>query len=243
MLRLGVRGSIASAACVLAAAATSLAAAGGPAVTLDVTVDGSSQSQNLDGNPTGFPSVFNYQGSLLGGGGDWLLNWDFNASDSANGGVQAFTSGNYVIQNLSAEAIDVELTITLPVSLFGPTLYGGSISGGLTTSGPGFIQDVGEPVWQGSTGGTLVASLFNTLNVARGDAGSTSLGFESFGNPIPSLPGPDIGSDLTVTLHFLLGANSSASFTSVFVARIPAPGAIALAGLGGLTAIGRRRRR
>jgi hypothetical protein len=243
MFRLGVRGSLAIAASALAAAATNLAAAGGPDVTLDVTVNGSSQSQQLSGNATGFPTVFNYQGSLLDAGGAWLLNWDFNASNQSNAGLQAFTSGNYVIQNLSAEAIEVELTITLPVALVGSTVYGGSVSGGLTTSGPGFIQDVGSPVWTGATGGTTIATLFDMLDVAQTDPGSSSLGFESFGDPIPSMPGPDLGPDLSVTLKFLLGANSSASFTSVFVARVPAPGALALLGLGGLSAIRQRSRR
>lgn len=243
MFRLGVRGSLAIAATALAAAATNLAAADGPAVTLDVAVNGSSQSQNLVGSATSFPTVFNYQGSLLDAGGGWLLNWNFNASNEAKGGLQAFTSGNYVIQNLGAEAIEVELTITLPVALVGSALYGGSVSGGLTTSGPGFIQDLDGPVWTGATGGTTIASLFDSLNVVRADPGSSAFGPESFGNPIPSLPGPDLGSDLSVTLRFLLGANSSASFTSVFVASVPAPGAIALLGLGGLSAIGGRRRR
>jgi hypothetical protein len=243
MLRFGVRGSIASAACVLASVATSIAAADGPAVTLDVTVDASSQSQGLIGTATNLPNVFNYQGSLLDGGGGWVLSWDFNASDSTNGGTQAFTAGNYVIQNLSANTIAVELTVTLPIALVGSALYGGSVSGGLTTSGPGFISDDGAPLWSGSTGASLIATMFdNPFNVTRTEAGSSSLGSDSFGNPIPSANGPDLGPNISVTLKFLLGANSSASFTSVLVAAIPTPGALALLGLGGLTAFGRRRR-
>jgi hypothetical protein len=222
-----------------------LAAADGPAVVLDVTVNASSQSQNLNGTATNLPNVFNYQGSLLDGGGGWLLSWDFNASDStSDGGLKAFTAGNYVIQNLSAGTIAVELKITLPISMVGSALYGGSISGGLTTSGPGFISDDGTSLWTARTGGSFIDALFdNPFNVARADPGSSSLGFESFGNPIPSAPGPDLGADLSVTLKFLLGANSSASFTSVLVAQIPAPGALALLSLGGLTAFGGRRRR
>lgn len=243
MLRLGVRRSIAaSAACLLAATATNLAAADGPGVTLDVTIDGILQSQILSGSSTSLPDVFNYQGGLSGGG--WDLNWDFNASNSSNGGTQAFTAGNFVIQNFSTtDAIEVELTVKLPVALLGSALYGGSASGGLTTSGPGFLQDLDGPVWTGSTGGNIIATLFNNpFSVVRTEAGSSQLGAESFGNPIPSLPGPDLGADLSVTLKFLLGANSSASFTSVFVARVPAPGAFALLGLSGLTALSRRRR-
>jgi len=228
---------------VLAAAATSFASADGPSVTLDVTVDGSNQNFGLVGSPTNLASVFNYQGSLLDGGGAWVLNWDFNASNSSNGGTQAFTAGNYVIQNLSASAIEVELKVSLPVALLGSTVYGGSVSGGLTTSGPGFISIVGDgPMWAGSTGASLVSSLFNSVNIVRNAPGSNSLGAESFGDPIPSFAGPNLGSDLSVTLHFLLGANSSTSFTSVFVAMVPAPGAFALLGLSGLTAFGRRRR-
>jgi hypothetical protein len=245
MLRLGVRASIASVACALASLVTGLAAADGPLVTLGVNVDGNQQGGVLNGSATNLPSVFNYQGSLLDGGGAWVLSWDFNASDSTNNlGTQAFTAGNYVIQNLSGSTIAVSLTISLPLALAGAALYGGSVSGGLTTSGPGFISDNGSPLWEGRTGGSLIDSLFdNPFLVAQADPGSSSLGAESFGNPIPSAPGPVLGADLSVTLKFLLGANSSASFTSVLVAQIPAPGALALLGLGGMTAFGGRRRR
>lgn len=244
MLRLGARTLIASAACALAAAATMSASADGPTVTLGVVADGNGQNQGLSGTATNLPDVFNYQGNLLDGGGGWLLSWNFNASNQANGGTQAFTAGNYVIQNLSANAITFELTVSLPVALLGPTVYGGSVSGGLTTTGPGGIHNNGEiPAWMGITGNNTIASLFNSpWGATVGDAGSTSLGFESFGDPIPSLPGPDLGSDLKIKLSFIIDANSSASFTSVFVARIPAPGAMALAGLAGLAGIGRRRR-
>jgi hypothetical protein len=243
MLRFGARRSIATAASLIASIATGIAAADGPTVQLDVNVDGNAQSQGLNGTATNLPNVFNYQGSLLDAGGAWLLSWDFNASDSTNTGPKAFTAGNYVIQNLSANTIAVELTVTLPIALVGSALYGGSVSGGLTTSGPGFISDNGSPLWSGRTGGNLIDTLFdNPFNVTRADAGSSSLGFESFGDPIPSASGPAIGSDISVTLKFLLGANSSASFTSVLVAAVPTPGALALLGLGGLTAFGRRRR-
>jgi hypothetical protein len=245
MLRLGVRNFIASAACALAAAATMSASADGPTVTLGVNVNGNSvANQGLNGSGTNLSDVFNYQGNLLSEDGGWLLSWNFNASNQSNGGLQAFTAGNYVIQNLSAEAITFELTVSLPTALLGSTVYGGSVSGGLTTTGPGGISSNGQfPVWSGSTGGLGVASLFNSpFSVLRTEAGSSSLGFESFGNPIPSLPGPDLGSDLSIKLSFVLEANSSASFTSVFVARVPAPGAVALMGLAGLAGLGRRRR-
>lgn len=244
MLRLGIRKFTASAAIALAAAATMSAMADGPAVTLDVVADGNAQNQALVGSATNLPDVFNYSGNLLDGGGAWVVSWNFNASNNANGGTQAFTAGNYVIQNLSAQAIEFELTVMLPTALLGSTVYGGSVSGGLTTTGPGGISNLnGLPAWVGSSGASTIASLFNfPWGETRPDAGSSSLGFESFGNPIPSLAGPDLGSDLSIKLQFVLEANSSASFTSVFVAQIPAPGAMALLGLAGLTGISRRRR-
>lgn len=242
MLRNGLRGSIATAACALAAAATMSAVADGPSVTLGITADGSNQSQNLVGSSTATPDVFNYQGNVIDGAGAWTLGWNFNASNN-QGGNKAFTAGNYVIQNLSDHAIVFELTVSLPVALLGSTVYGGSVSGGLTTTGPGFISSLDGPLWTGSTGASLIGTLFNPpFDVTRNDPGSSSLGFDSFGNPIPSLPGPNLASDLKITFAFLLGANSSASFTSVFVAQIPAPGAAALLGLAGLAGIGRRRR-
>ncbi len=242
MLRNGLRGFIATAACATAAAATMSAAADGPTVTLGITADGSNQTQNLIGSSTATPDVFNYQGNVIDGAGAWTLGWNFNASNN-QGGNKAFTAGNYVIQNLSDHSIVFNLTVSLPVALLGSTVYGGSVSGGLTTTGPGFISSLTGPLWTGSTGAATIGTLFNPpFNVARTDPGSSSLGFDSFGNPIPSLPGPNLGSDLKITFAFLLGANSSASFTSVFVAQIPTPGAAALLGLAGLAGVGRRRR-
>lgn len=242
MLRTGLRSLIAPAACALAAAAAMTAVADGPTVTLGITADGNAQSQNLIGSSTATPDVYNYQGSVLDGAGAWQINWNFNASNN-QGGTKAFTAGNYVIQNLTAQAIEFELTVSLPVALLGSTLYGGSVSGGLTTQGEGFISSLTGPLWTGSTGASVIGTLFNApFLVSRTEAGSSSLGSDAFGTPIPSLPGPDLGSDLSITFRFLLGGNSSASFTSVFVAQIPAPGAVALLGLAGFTARGRRRR-
>lgn len=242
MLRNALRSSIVTAACAFAAAATMSAAADGPTVTLGITADGNNQLQNLIGSATATADVFNYQGNVIDGSGAWSLGWNFNASNN-QGGNKAFTAGNYVIQNLSDQAILFELTVSLPVALAGSTVYGGSVSGGLTTTGAGFIQSLETPLWTGSTGNSIIGSLFNNpFSVVRNDPGSSSLGFDSFGNPIPSLPGPDLGADLKITFSFLLGANSSASFTSVFVAQIPAPGAAALLGLAGLAGLGRRRR-
>jgi uncharacterized protein (TIGR03382 family) len=242
MLRNGLRGSIATAACALAAAATMSATADGPAVTLGITADGNAQNENLIGSSTATPDVFNYQGTVLDGAGAWTLGWNFNASNN-QGGTKAFTAGNYVIQNLSDHAIQFDLVVTLPVALVGSTVYGGSVSGGLTTTGAGFISSLQSPLWTGSTGGFDIGTLFNApFQVSRSEAGSSSLGADSFGSPIPSMPGPNLASDLRITFSFLLGANSSASFTSVFVAQIPAPGAAALLGLAGLAGLGRRRR-
>jgi hypothetical protein len=240
MIRCGVRGLLATAA--LAAATTmSASSAASPPVTLDVTADFSNQVLTLSGAVTASPNVFNYQGNLLDAGGDWLLSWNFNAS---NTGPQAFTAGNYVIQNLSSNDITFEIRVSLPTALAGtPWLYGGSVSGGLTTQGAGSISSVGSALWTASSGTNQIGTLFNDpFSVVRTEAGSSSLGFESFGNPIPSLPGPDLGSDLSITLKFILSGNSSASFTSVFVALVPAPGAVALLGLGGLLGASRRRR-
>ena len=129
MLRNGLRGFIATAACAFAAAATMSAAADGPTVTLGITADGSNQTQNLIGSSTATPDVFNYQGNVIDGAGAWTLGWNFNASNN-QGGNKAFTAGNYVIQNLSDHSIVFNLTVSLPVALLGSTLYGGSVSGG-----------------------------------------------------------------------------------------------------------------
>ena len=147
--------------------------------------------------------------------------------------------------NLSGSTVVFDLVLAMPIAFTGPGLYGGSVSASLTTQGSGsFLDAGGAPVWTATTGGQTIATMLNgPISVSRATAGSSSVGSDSFGQPIPGMPGPEFASDLSVRLRFTLTAGASASFTSVVVGQVPAPGAAILLGLAGLATPGRRRRR
>lgn len=219
--------------------------ADGPVISMLVTANGNSTSLSLTGNPTTQSNVFNYSSSFNSSGA-WAAGWNFNASNagSSNGLDRVFTAGNFVVSNNSSSSIVFDFVFSMPIALAGPGMYGGSVSAGLTTQGPGSFSSVGEaPIWTGSTGGLTIATMLNgPTSVVRTATGSSTIGTDAFGQPIPSLPGPAFGQDLTVRMQFVLSAGASASFTSVLVGQVPTPGATFLLGLGGLVSTGRRRR-
>lgn len=237
--------NIMTAACLAFGAISTNVLADGPVISMLLSANGSATSLSLTGNATGTPNVFNYFGNASAPG-TWLAGWNFNASNSSELGDldRAFTSGNFIVTNTSSSSIVFDFVISMPISFTGPGVYGGSISAGLTTQGAGFFSDAGgAPIWSATTGGATIATMLDApLTVTRTTTGSSTVGTGSFGQPVPSLPGPDFGTDLTVRLQFTLSAGASASFTSVMVGQVPAPGAAVLLGLGGFLASGRRRR-
>lgn len=220
---------------------SSVGLADGPAVTLSVNGNVSS----LSGTATAASNVYNYTGSLTDGGGMWTTGFDFNASNMADMQT-SFVSGNFVVINSGSMAQDFEIVLTLPVVVTGSkmTMYGGSVAGSVIGDADGgFFGTTGSnPVWSASTDGMVIADLLTApINISTSPFQSALVGSMSFGDPIPSAPGPNLSSSLEITLRFTLGAGDSAAFTSILVAQVPAPGAVALLGLAGL--VGSRRRR
>jgi MYXO-CTERM domain-containing protein len=220
---------------------SSVGLADGPAVTLSVNGNVSS----LSGTATAASNVYNYTGSLTDGGGMWTTGFDFNASNMADMQT-SFVSGNFVVINTGSMAQDFEIVLTLPVVVTGSkmTMYGGSVAGSVIGDADGgFFGTTGSnPVWSASTDGMVIADLLTApINISTNPFQSALVGSASFGEPIPSAPGPNLTDSLEITLRFTLGAGDSAAFTSIFVAQVPAPGAVALLGLAGL--VGSRRRR
>lgn len=212
-----------------------------PEVTLSVNGDMST----LSGTATSASNVYNYTGSLTDAGGMWATGYDFNASNMADMQT-SFISGNFFVINTGSAAQDFEIVLTLPVVVTGSkmTLYGGSVAGSVIGDADGgFFGTTGSnPVWSASTDGMLIADLLSApISISTNPFQSALVGSGSFGEPIPSAPGPNLTNSLEITLRFTLGAGDSAAFTSILVAQVPAPGAVALLGLAGL--VGSRRRR
>jgi len=92
------------------------------------------------------------------------------------------------------------------------------------------------------TDGTIVGTLLDGQQGSASGFGSGNFLSESFGN-VPSIPGangPAIDSNFGVLLAFDLSAGDTAAFTTSMAIATPAPGALAMFGIAGLS---RRRRR
>lgn len=213
-----------------------------PALEIVYDVDGAGEVSlfppgMLGANP---PSgqQYNYQGVI--NGPDWQINFNFNADPDSLG--NALIGGGITAENSGTDAIDFIITILLPLSgaATSPALLGGSATFGVTGDGDGgSLTALGGPAWQALVDGAVAEDLHNSLSLTTAPFGSDNVS-ESFGIPGPSQAGPG-GSEIGIRLAFTLGAGDQMSYTGVFVI-VPAPGALALLGLGGLVANRRRRR-
>ena len=227
-----------SAAAVLAAAVAATATAGNgvPAVEFDLSVNGEQEIFNPNGTDVG-GGVYNYMGSMIGETG-WTFEYDLNAKPDP------FISGNIVFTNNTLETLTVSFTVILPVTpALSSSFIGGSVAGGLTAGADGgtLSSTGGNAMWSALIDGNVVATLLDDpFSVSADPFQSAAVGPESFGSPIPSMPGPAINDTMAINISFDLTAGSQASFTSVFVA-VPGPAGLALFGVAGM--ISRRRRR
>jgi len=186
------------------------------------------------------------------GNGTWSYN-DANV-DLASGVTLTFNlngdpdpqiSGGLTVTNPALPVVSVILVITLPIApaLGGPTQMLGSAGAGLTAIGGGsMLQKLGIPVWQGMIDGSAVAGteLFSPAWAGLTVVGTGSTGeSDNFGIPVP-LAGPGVVTSIGIKIAFSLTQFDQASMTSLFRVVVPAPGVLALLGVG---ALGLRRRR
>jgi len=219
-----------------------------------VSAGGETWEWNINGGPSGDEDgSWNYDGSRTenAGDGDWTLDWDINATRADNGTARgsqtAFLFNNLVLTNNTGMTQTVSITTMIPVApaIVPSSVMGGSASGTLTTNGDGgsMTHSNGmDPFYLALIDTIAVADLHNfDSSVGLVGFGSESTGFEDFGTPIPSAPGPAVLSSIGITLQFDLTEGDSVSWTSNFVVNIPAPGAGMVFGLAGIAAIRRRR--
>jgi hypothetical protein len=160
-------------------------------------------------------------------------------------------NGVIAVQNIAFATQQFTMTVTLLTAPVGPsTLTGGSVAGGVTDNdgnGATLSTVAGNALYTALIDGVLHQTLFNdptTLTVVNPFDSADLTPPGSFGNPIPSLPGPAVASSIGIRYNFNLSGQDAASFTGVFVVEpIPEPGTAALfgIGLGGLALLGRRR--
>jgi hypothetical protein len=169
------------------------------------------------------------------------------------GGVAALTASaaadtiilNYVVTNTSNATQTFTITDNIAANVGGPTFISGSVTGTVTD-----LNGNGATVATSPAGSSIYSALIDlgTVRTLMDPGFSFSAGnfLSATGGPQSFALEPSIAvtAFIGITLTFTLTAGDSASFTSIFtVVPIPAPGAaVALCGLAGSVALGRRRR-
>lgn len=189
-------------------------------------------------------SRFHFQGNRSRAN-QWLVEWDLQADPDP------LVTGIITVTNLSPAAQTFTLSAVLPIGtpIIGGSLTGGSVSGTLVDTGGG--AELSSP--PGGSPPALYTALiddveFQTLLnapvlITAPAFETVPFGPETFGGPVPSLPGPDVNSRISIEYNFRLSGGDAVSLTGTFVV-VPEPSAIMLLWLGGsgLLACARRRR-
>ncbi len=227
--------------------------------TIVVTAGGGVWEWGLNGSPNdNEDGSWNYDGTRTedAGEGSWTLDWNINASrnetdSTARAAQTAFVFNNLVLTNNTGMTQSVTMTTMIPIApaITPSSLMGGSASGTLTTNGDGgSMSNIGgsEAMYRALIDGAFVGGIADLHNfdssISTVGFGSESTGFEDFGTPIPSAPGPAVNSSIGITLQFDLTPGDSVSWTSSFVVNVvPTPGAGAVFGIAGICAMRRRR--
>jgi hypothetical protein len=176
--------------------------------------------------------------------GLWTLDWNFMVDDDP------FINGNWTLRNMTGSTQTYLLTTTLPVSLsiVAPSLMGGSTGGSLTDAnfdGVGTVDlAMGMPFYNGMIDGVAELPINPTppdppWNVPF-QGGTANIPATNVGLPGPTLPGPDVSTNIGIEHRFTLTAGDSVAITSFFVV-VPEPSTLALLCLGGLALVRRRR--
>jgi hypothetical protein len=229
-------------------------------LTLSVDVGGDTYEWAPGGGPNPNGNGWGYHGNRSenhSSGGSWDLQYDIEASRDEVGSSEsraaqtAFVFNNLVMTNNTGATQTVSITTMVPIGLaiLPSSLMGGSASGTITTNGDGgSMSNISalDPMYRALIDGLAVGGVGDLHNfdssISVVGFGSNSTGFEDFGTPIPSAPGPAVNASIGITLQFDLTDGDSASWTSNFVVNVvPTPASGAGLALAGIAAIRRRR--
>lgn len=239
----------------VAAVAVSVIAAGASAQSSGGSIQLQTQGQThhwetgLDGSTDWTSQGYSFTGDDFGSG--WGINWEMLASTATAQSLIA----NFTVINTSSSSQTFQLFITDAVATtYGAgSLVGGSVAGSFTDLNANTVNVAsidGGSIYTAFVDATDTDPFDGTVvgNLLTGATGSAGLfqtgtfGESAFGDA-PILPSQTIGGasiNYGFILEFTLSAGDTAAFTASMAIATPAPGALAVFGLAGLT---RRRRR
>lgn len=215
------------------------------APTLDYRVQVAQVGYDVSSNPAGIeliPGVLSNYAPLTSTA-DFNVSNQINVRPDANFASGAFFSTSATVENNSDQTLDFIITMSVPMVNFGDSRdWVSSVAYTLTGSdagSPTLAALAGTPTWlvSSDTGDILAWDLPAPLQGISADA-QASFDQDSVGAFGPAGP----LSDVTIQFGFSLTAGATATVNNsvTFGQVVPAPGGLALIGLG---LIGRRRRR
>jgi hypothetical protein len=197
---------------------------------------------NAIGNGT-----YQYVGGLSGT--EWSFGWDCLVRPNTPGfmgGGGSFVDAAIVVTNNSASTETFSVLMSLGTTVPGPTTINGNVAATVVANAFGLNATLSAP-----SGGSVYAG-FIDLNDPNVDLPAATLFDDSYSltatgftpeddaDGFSGLPGAEVNSNIALLLTFTLTAGATATVSGFFQV-IPAPAALAIFGLLGVTS-GRRRR-
>jgi hypothetical protein len=230
-------------------AASANAQSTGGSIRLSTGSESVTWTTGIDGTTNWSDAGYDFSGSDFGSG--WGINWDMLANTATAQSLVA----NFTVTNTSAETQTFYLFVVdeVATSYGAGSLVGGSVAGTYTDlNGNGVAVSAmdGGSIYTAFVdatesdpfNGTVVGSLLDGASGSASTFLSGTFGESAFGDA-PILPSEVIGGagiNYGFILEFTLSAGDTAGFTASMAIATPAPGALAIFGLGGMA---RRRRR
>ncbi len=197
--------------------ATSASASG---LQIQLAIDGCMPiSIEPNGHPGFEPNTMQYSGGAAFD--STSLSWQINATGAADVATLAKLLGTVSVTNHAVAPQAYVVTVRQPALTGCPV---NNVAGGATfatllidTGGGSVMSPKGEPLWRGLIDGKVVATLLDDVHVESPFWGTTVIGPDSFGDPIPSDDAPGVADSIGLQFAFTLSGGETFSISSVYL--------------------------